>query len=135
MGDGPSKKFMEMAKKYNIENNVIFKGKIYDKTELNNWFRNLDLYIQPSLTEGHSRAIVEAIGNGVPTLASKAGGNSDSVNKEYLFKPKDVVKLTKLIKRSILSKQYRKKKHFRKQKNYFRLQPEKHSNRKRKSTA
>ncbi|UXU52586.1 MULTISPECIES: glycosyltransferase [Staphylococcus] len=107
VGDGPSKKFMEMAKKYNVENNVIFKGKIYDKTELNNWFRNLDLYIQPSLTEGHCRAIVEAIGNGVPTLASNAGGNSDSVNKEYLFKPKDVVKLTKLINRSILSKQYR----------------------------
>ncbi|MEG9445340.1 MAG: glycosyltransferase family 4 protein, partial [Staphylococcus saprophyticus] len=109
VGNGPSKKIKNIAKKYKIENNVIFKGKIYEKSLLNDWFRNLDLYIQPSLTEGHCRAIVEAIGNGVPTLASKAGGNSDSVNKEYLFKPKDVVKLTKLIKRSILSKQYRKK--------------------------
>lgn len=107
VGDGPNKKFVNMAKKYKVENNIIFKGKIYDKTDLNNWFRNLDLYIQPSLTEGHCRAIVEAIGNGVPTLASKAGGNSDSVNEKYLFEPKDAVKLADLIKRSILSKTYR----------------------------
>ena len=109
VGDGPSKKFKSMAKKYKIENNVIFKGKIYDKIRLNNWFRKLDLYIQPSLTEGHCRAIVEAIGNGVPTLASNAGGNTDSVDENYLFKPKDVVKLTELIKRTILSKEYREK--------------------------
>ncbi|MBO3078331.1 glycosyltransferase family 4 protein [Mammaliicoccus vitulinus] len=109
VGNGPSKKIKNIAKKYKIENNVIFKGKIYEKTLLNDWFRNLDLYIQPSLTEGHCRAIVEAIGNGVPTLASNAGGNSDSVNTKYLFKPKDTVKLSELIKRIIKSKEYREK--------------------------
>ena len=56
---------------------------------LNKWFETLDIYIQPSLTEGHCRAIVEAIGNGVPTLASDVGGNSDSVDREFLFKAKD----------------------------------------------
>lgn len=109
VGNGPSKKIKNIAKKYKIENNVIFKGKIYEKSLLNDWFRNLDLYIQPSLTEGHCRAIVEAIGNGVPTLASNVGGNSDSVNKNYLFKPKDTVKLSELIKRIIKSKEYREK--------------------------
>ena len=78
-----------MAKKFNLENDVIFKGKIYGKEKLNKWFNHLDIYIQPSLTEGHCRAIVEAIGNGVPTLASNAGGNSDSVVNEYLFDAKD----------------------------------------------
>lgn len=119
VGDGPSKKFKNMAKKYKIENNVIFKGKIYDKIRLNNWFRKLDLYIQPSLTEGHCRAIVEAIGNGVPTLASNAGGNTDSVDEKYLFKPKDVVKLTELIKKTILSKEYREKNILKNKRNIF----------------
>jgi len=109
VGDGPSKKFGNMSRKYKLENSVVFKGKIYDKAELNNWFRRLDIYIQPSLTEGHCRAIVEAIGNGVPTLASNAGGNSDSVNEKYLFKAKDTVKLAELIKKTILSKGYREK--------------------------
>lgn len=95
VGEGPSPKFANMAKKFNLKNNVIFKGKIYGKEKLNEWFNHLDIYIQPSLTEGHCRAIVEAIGNGVPTLASNAGGNSDSVNKEFLFK--NYKKLARLI--------------------------------------
>ena len=86
-----------MAKKFNLENDVIFKGKIYGKEKLNKWFNHLDIYIQPSLTEGHCRSIVEAIGNGVPTLASNAGGNSDSVVNEYLFDAKDYKKLSELI--------------------------------------
>lgn len=97
VGEGPSPKFVNMAKKFNLENDVIFKGKIYGKEKLNEWFNHLDIYIQPSLTEGHCRAIVEAIGNGVPTLASNAGGNSDSVNKEFLFDAKNYKKLASLI--------------------------------------
>lgn len=97
VGEGPSPKFANMAKKFNLKNNVIFKGKIYGKEKLNEWFNHLDIYIQPSLTEGHCRAIVEAIGNGVPTLASNAGGNSDSVNKEFLFDAKNYKKLARLI--------------------------------------
>lgn len=97
VGEGPSPKFANMAKKFNLENDVIFKGKIYGKEKLNEWFNHLDIYIQPSLTEGHCRAIVEAIGNGVPTLASNAGGNSDSVNKEFLFDAKNYKKLARLI--------------------------------------
>lgn len=107
VGSGPSEKIENMVKKYKVENNVIFKGKIFEKALLNKWFRDLDLYIQPSLTEGHCRAIVESIGNGVPTLASNAGGNKDSVNEKYLFKPKDTVKLVGLIKKIINSKEYR----------------------------
>lgn len=97
VGEGPSPKFANMAKKFNLENDVIFKGKIYGKEKLNKWFNHLDIYIQPSLTEGHCRAIVEAIGNGVPTLASNAGGNSDSVNKEFIFDAKNYKKLASLI--------------------------------------
>lgn len=97
VGEGPSPKFTNMAKKFNLENDVIFKGKIYGKEKLNKWFNHLDIYIQPSLTEGHCRSIVEAIGNGVPTLASNAGGNSDSVVNEYLFDAKDYKKLSELI--------------------------------------
>ncbi|MEB6341990.1 glycosyltransferase [Mammaliicoccus sciuri] len=109
VGDGPGQKIQNLAKKYKIENRVKFKGKIYEKSILNEWFRNLDLYIQPSLTEGHCRAIVEAISNGVPTLASNVGGNSDSVNEKYLFNPKDSKKLMQLIKRNIDSIEFRKK--------------------------
>lgn len=107
VGEGPNPKFIDLAKKYNLEKQVEFKGKIYGKEALNNWFSTLDVYIQPSLTEGHCRAIVEAIGNGVPTLASDAGGNSDSVCKEFLFKPKDYKKLANLIKKLYKDKELR----------------------------
>lgn len=107
VGEGPNPKFIDLAKKYNLEKQIEFKGKIYGKEALNNWFSTLDVYIQPSLTEGHCRAIVEAIGNGVPTLASDAGGNSDSVCKEFLFKPKDYKKLANLIKKLYKDKELR----------------------------
>lgn len=107
VGDGPNKKFLNMARKLQISNNVVFKGKIYNKKLLNEWFSSLDIYIQPSLTEGHCRAIVEAIGNGVPTLASSAGGNEDSVDEKYLFKAKDYKALASLLEKSINSKKYR----------------------------
>ncbi|MCE5090377.1 glycosyltransferase [Staphylococcus devriesei] len=109
VGEGPNPKFLQLAKNLNLEDEIIFKGKIYGKELLNNWFKTLDFYIQPSLTEGHCRAIVEAIGNGLPTLASKAGGNSDSVNEEFLFQPKDYKKLAKLIKYLYESKSLREK--------------------------
>lgn len=107
VGEGPSPKFSNMAKEYGLENDVKFKGKIYEKEKLREWFSTLDIYIQPSLTEGHCRSIVEAISCGVPTLGSSVGGNSDSLDNSFLFKPKDYKALATLIERLYINKSFR----------------------------
>ena len=46
----------------------------------------IDVYIQPSFSEGLCRAIVEAMSRACPVLSSDAGGNVELCDKEFLFK-------------------------------------------------
>ncbi|EGQ3947994.1 glycosyltransferase family 4 protein, partial [Staphylococcus pseudintermedius] len=69
--------------------------------KLNRWYRSLDIYIQPSKTEGHGRAVVEAISNGVPVLASNKGGLPDSVHRDFLFDSRNESALAFAVKKLI----------------------------------
>ena len=44
------------------------------------WYQAADLYIQPSLWEGHCNAILEAMSSGLAVIATHVGGNSDSID-------------------------------------------------------
>lgn len=70
---------------------------------MDEWYKSLDIYIQPSKTEGHGRAVVEAIGNGVTVIASNVGGLPDSVQKRFLFSSKDVYQFVEMIETCINS--------------------------------
>lgn len=97
VGQGLSKRISQFIEKHNLKDNVLYRGVIYDRELLDDWYKSLTLYIQPSLTEGHCRSIVEAISKGVPTLASSVGGNEDSVSRKYLFKAENSRELASLI--------------------------------------
>lgn len=49
------------------------------------WLDQLDLYIQPSFTEGLPRALIEAMSRGLPALASDVGGIPELLDAEYMF--------------------------------------------------
>lgn len=68
------------------DDNVELKGIIADKEELDKWLSTIDLYIQPSFTEGLPRSIVEAMSFSIPVLGSKVGGIPELVHSNYLFK-------------------------------------------------
>ena len=61
------------------------------------WMQKLDLYIQPSLTEGLPRALIEAMANGKPALASSAGGIPELLDTESLHRPGDWRQLARQI--------------------------------------
>lgn len=50
------------------------------------WFKSIDIYVQPSLTEGLPRALIEAMSSGTPCIASNVGGIPELLSDEYLFK-------------------------------------------------
>ncbi|WP_017723015.1 glycosyltransferase [Staphylococcus xylosus] len=102
VGQGLSDYIKETIESYKLEENVKYIGVINNRDDINEWYRSLDLYIQPSKTEGHGRSIVEAIGNGTPVIASNVGGIPDSVHKKYLFDVKKEKELANLIERCIL---------------------------------
>ena len=73
-GDGPYRKLMEdMIEKYSLESNIKILGELH-YNEIPNFLDSIDIYIQPSVSEGSPITIKEAMAAGLPILASSAGG-------------------------------------------------------------
>lgn len=69
----------------NIADKVLFLGNI---NEMTSFYAGLDVYVQPSLSEGFSNSILEAMAAGCPVVATDAGGNPDVLYNDlngYLF--------------------------------------------------
>jgi len=60
--------------KRGLENNVHFVGYVSHGPQLFNLYRQSDIYIQPSLTEGWPQTMFEAMACGVPVVAARVGG-------------------------------------------------------------
>ncbi|EKB1221342.1 glycosyltransferase family 4 protein [Listeria monocytogenes] len=95
-GDGSQlEKFEDKLKKYtNKSAKVIFTGRLTNQ-EIKNVINTADIYVQPSLMEGCSIAIIEAMSCGKAVIASNVGGNPDIISKEIglLVPAKSVVAL------------------------------------------
>lgn len=101
VGGGSRETWINFAKKKNVERNIIFKGLISSRNELDDWFQTIDLYIQPSLTEGLPRSLIEAMSMGLPCIGSNAGGIPELLNKDYIYNKTDNIELKKLILKGI----------------------------------
>ena len=79
IGDGTMmQELREFSRDRGIDDKVTFHGFCDDPFEL---VRKADVVIQPSHTEGFSLALVEAMGCGVPVVATPVGGANDLILK------------------------------------------------------
>lgn len=77
-GIGPlEEKLNLLAKKHGIENQIHFLGYRNDIKDL---LQAADIYVMPSIREGLSRSLMEAMACGVPCVVSDIRGNSDLIN-------------------------------------------------------
>jgi sugar transferase (PEP-CTERM/EpsH1 system associated) len=77
VGDGPLREALEArAGALGLQGRVEFTGSRDDTPEL---VRSFDLFVLPSLNEGISNTILEAMASGVPVLATRVGGNPELV--------------------------------------------------------
>lgn len=83
-GNGNKDYLLKIAKKYKVEDCVIFDGGIPHE-KINEWFDLIDIYIQPSLQEGLPRALLEAMSNALPCICANTGGMPELINKKYIF--------------------------------------------------
>lgn len=80
VGDGPSKKALEeQAKKLNIQDNVIFTGKI-PWNEVPKYYNIGDVFVNASVTETQGLTFIEAMAAEVPIVAKYAPNLSEFIH-------------------------------------------------------
>jgi glycosyltransferase involved in cell wall biosynthesis len=67
----------ERARNLNLSGRVIFTGQRNDVPQI---MREIDISVLPSLTESFSNSLLESMANGLPVVATKAGGNPEVVS-------------------------------------------------------
>ena len=70
------------------------------RTDIPDVLRTLDVFVLPSLAEGISNTVLEAMSSGVPVVATAVGGNIEIVQDGRwgrLFKPGDVASLATIL--------------------------------------
>ena len=97
IGGGNNERLKKFVKKYNVEDNVIFKGS-FPHDEIFKLLSEMDLYIQPSLQEGLPRAMIEAMSVGMPIIGSNTGGIPELIDHKCIFKKKDTKKIISMVK-------------------------------------
>jgi len=99
-GDGPERSLIEhMAQKLNL--NVTMTGRLRH-SEIPRVLSAIDIFVNPSLTEGLPIAVMEAMAMQKPVVATDVGGTQDLVKdgeNGFLVPPCDISALTFAIKR------------------------------------
>jgi glycosyltransferase involved in cell wall biosynthesis len=97
-GQGPMLAALQaQARELGIEASVDFLGRRADVPEL---LARCDLYVHPSLEEGYSNAVLEAMAAGVPIVATAVGGTVEAITHGetgLLIPPADPVALERAI--------------------------------------
>lgn len=96
VGGGDLSYLKNIAKRYNVLEQVKFLGE-KPHNEVIEWLDTIDLYIQPSLTEGLPRALIEALSRGLPSIGSNAGGIPELLDEKVIFEKKSISELFNLL--------------------------------------
>jgi glycosyltransferase involved in cell wall biosynthesis len=95
VGDGNDKHEYELlVKTLNLSNIVIFTGKIKD-SQLNWLYKNSDVLVLPSLSEGCPTVVLEAGYHGLPSILSDIPGNRDHFKSHsFLVSPGNIYEIS-----------------------------------------
>jgi sugar transferase (PEP-CTERM/EpsH1 system associated) len=102
VGDGPLRSELEqLARDLGVEQVIWFAG---DRSDVPQLLRAMDLFVLPSLAEGISNTVLEAMASGLPVIATRTGGNPELVEEDvtgHLFPVGDQRALAEILTRMI----------------------------------
>ncbi|BDX20533.1 hypothetical protein MFKK_33430 [Halopseudomonas aestusnigri] len=107
VGSGDSSRYQKLVADLGMSSHVVFLGRLSAGTEIFRWLESVDIYIQPSMTEGLPRALIEAMSVGCPCIGSRVGGIPELLGERYLFNSGDYVALKNLLIAMIDNEDYR----------------------------
>lgn len=91
VGDGVLKEeLMQLSKSLHIDDITWFPG---DRNDVANLLQALDIFVLPSLMEGISNTLLEAMASNLPVIATHVGGTPEIINNNVqgiLISPQDV---------------------------------------------
>lgn len=107
LGDGHFETWRLEAGQLGVADLLFLDGCVPSGEPVMRWLDGLDIYIQPSLTEGLPRALIEAMSRGLPALGSTCGGIPELLAKECLHRPGDDKTLAGHLARMVQDKPWR----------------------------
>lgn len=97
-GDGILKgELIELTEKLGLKECVKFAGHLSPGREVFDFLDTVDLYVQPSRTEGLPRALIEAMARGCPAIGSRVGGIPQLLGTRELVPSNDAAALAEKI--------------------------------------
>lgn len=97
LGPGEPEPWRRLASKLGISDLVHFDGTRRAGRDVCDWLDEVDVYLQPSFTEGLPRGMIEAMSRGAACIGSTCGGIPELLPPTRLHKPGDVTALTALV--------------------------------------
>lgn len=98
IGAGSNTYLTSVAQKFGVQDRVHFVGGLPHE-QIFERFEDMDIYLQPSRTEGLPRSVVEAMSCAVPVICSRIGGMPELVSQECIYESGNIKELTECIKR------------------------------------
>ncbi len=112
VGDGSEQELREQISRYGLKEQVCFKGYVPLGERLWDLYRQADIFVLPSLSEGQGKVLIEAQACGLPIIATRVGGIptiiKDGVNG-LLVQPRSPEAIAKAIQRLLESPELRKR--------------------------
>jgi glycosyltransferase involved in cell wall biosynthesis len=96
LGRGRTSKIKQLARRLGIADKISYDG-VMPHERVAAWLGDLDLYLQPSRTEGLPRATLEAMAQALPVIASNAGDLPAILDPAFIHPRGDAAKLSKMI--------------------------------------
>lgn len=102
-GQGNQDRLIRIAEHFGIADQVIFEGTLGTE-QVYELLDNTDIYIQPSLTEGLPRAVVEAMSRGCVCVGSNIGSIQELLDEICLFKSGNVNQIIRILEKFVKDK-------------------------------
>jgi len=96
VGGGKEQWIKNVIEKYDAQEYVeVINGLEHEK--IFEWLYQIDIYIQPSRTEGLPRALIEAMSTACPCIGSNAGGITELLDEHVVFQKGKVQNLKAIL--------------------------------------